>query len=57
MFQVKWKGFESKKDLTWEPEDNLKYMLSISALTLNFLISVLSQGYRATRFSMSILTR
>ncbi|KAH7132700.1 hypothetical protein EDB81DRAFT_659907, partial [Dactylonectria macrodidyma] len=24
MFQVKWKGFESKKDLTWEPEDNLK---------------------------------
>ncbi|KAH7118314.1 hypothetical protein EDB81DRAFT_848065 [Dactylonectria macrodidyma] len=23
MFQVKWKGFESKKDLTWEPEDNL----------------------------------
>ncbi|KAG7403609.1 Chromo domain-containing protein 2 [Fusarium oxysporum f. sp. rapae] len=24
VFQVKWKGFESKKDLTWEPEDNLK---------------------------------
>ncbi|RYC79567.1 hypothetical protein BFJ63_vAg17547 [Fusarium oxysporum f. sp. narcissi] len=24
MFQVKWKGFESKKDVTWEPENNLK---------------------------------
>ncbi|KAJ4177509.1 hypothetical protein NW767_015106, partial [Fusarium falciforme] len=24
VFQVKWKGFESKKDLTWEPEENLK---------------------------------
>ncbi|KFA53717.1 hypothetical protein S40293_09647 [Stachybotrys chartarum IBT 40293] len=23
IFLVKWKGFESKKDLTWEPEDNL----------------------------------
>ncbi|KAH7115788.1 chromo domain-like protein [Dactylonectria estremocensis] len=23
MFQVKWMGFESKKDLTWEPEGNL----------------------------------
>ncbi|SPJ79167.1 related to chromatin-associated swi6 protein [Fusarium torulosum] len=24
VFQVKWKGFENKKDLTWEPEENLK---------------------------------
>ncbi|KAL5611024.1 hypothetical protein FOBRF1_007141 [Fusarium oxysporum] len=24
LFQVKWKGFENKKDLTWEPEENLK---------------------------------
>ncbi|KAM6506844.1 hypothetical protein FALCPG4_018665 [Fusarium falciforme] len=24
MFQVKWKGFESEKELTWEPEENLK---------------------------------
>ncbi|KAJ9412735.1 hypothetical protein QL093DRAFT_2570403 [Fusarium oxysporum] len=24
MFQVKWEGFDSKNDLTWEPEDNLK---------------------------------
>ncbi|KAH6960079.1 chromo domain-like protein [Ilyonectria sp. MPI-CAGE-AT-0026] len=23
-FQVKWKGYNSKKDLTWEPEANLK---------------------------------
>ncbi|EXL65856.1 hypothetical protein FOPG_17939, partial [Fusarium oxysporum f. sp. conglutinans race 2 54008] len=23
MFQVKWEGFDSKNDLTWEPEDNL----------------------------------
>lgn len=23
-FQVKWEGYESKKDLTWEPEENLK---------------------------------
>ncbi|KAF7553857.1 hypothetical protein G7Z17_g3350 [Cylindrodendrum hubeiense] len=23
-FQVKWEGYESKKDLTWEPEANLK---------------------------------
>ncbi|CAG9943824.1 unnamed protein product [Clonostachys rosea f. rosea IK726] len=22
-FQVKWEGYDSKKDLTWEPEDNL----------------------------------
>ena len=41
MFQVKWKGFESKKDLTWEPEDNLKYVLGISASSFNFLISAL----------------
>lgn len=26
-FQVKWEGWESKKDLTWEPEENLKYVL------------------------------
>lgn len=24
-FQVKWEGYESKKDLTWEPEENLQY--------------------------------
>ncbi|KAF5017738.1 hypothetical protein F66182_10308 [Fusarium sp. NRRL 66182] len=24
LFQVKWEGYEAKKDLTWEPEDNLK---------------------------------
>ncbi|KAJ3455191.1 hypothetical protein MRS44_013791 [Fusarium solani] len=23
-FLVKWEGFDSKKDWTWEPEDNLK---------------------------------
>ncbi|KAG6019549.1 hypothetical protein E4U41_003179 [Claviceps citrina] len=23
-FQVKWEGYESKKDLTWEPEENLE---------------------------------
>ncbi|CAM1502295.1 Fc.00g042790.m01.CDS01 [Cosmosporella sp. VM-42] len=23
-FQVKWEGYDSKKDLTWEPEENLK---------------------------------
>ncbi|KAF4345707.1 chromatin-associated swi6 [Fusarium beomiforme] len=23
-FQVKWEGYEAKKDLTWEPEDNLQ---------------------------------
>ncbi|KAI8710901.1 Chromo domain-containing protein [Fusarium sp. LHS14.1] len=23
-FQVKWKGFKSEKELTWEPEENLK---------------------------------
>lgn len=23
-FQVKWEGYESKKDLTWEPEENLQ---------------------------------
>jgi chromobox protein 1 len=22
-FQVKWEGYDSKKDLTWEPEENL----------------------------------
>ena len=22
-FQVKWEGYNDKKDLTWEPEDNL----------------------------------
>lgn len=23
-FQVKWEGYDSKKDLTWEPEENLE---------------------------------
>ncbi|GAO13334.1 hypothetical protein UVI_02013470 [Ustilaginoidea virens] len=23
-FQVKWEGYESKKDMTWEPEENLE---------------------------------
>ncbi|UZP37735.1 hypothetical protein NXS19_005551 [Fusarium pseudograminearum] len=23
-FQVKWEGYDAKKDLTWEPEDNLR---------------------------------
>jgi hypothetical protein len=23
-FWVKWQGFDKKKDMTWEPEDNLK---------------------------------
>jgi chromobox protein 1 len=36
MFQVKWKGFESEKELTWEPEENLKYVLGISTLSFKF---------------------
>lgn len=24
-FQVKWEGWDDKKDLTWEPETNLRY--------------------------------
>lgn len=27
-FQVKWEGYDSKADLTWEPEENLVYVLS-----------------------------
>lgn len=26
-FEVKWEGYEKKSDRTWEPEDNLLYLL------------------------------
>lgn len=38
-FQIKWKGYEKKSDLTWEPEENLTYEIfyqSILSCSANF---------------------
>jgi hypothetical protein len=41
-FHVKWEGYDSKKDMTWEPEDNLRWVargskLGICGVELTFV--------------------
>lgn len=31
-FHVKWEGYEKKSDMTWEPEENLKYVPCVVGL-------------------------
>jgi hypothetical protein len=33
MYHVKWEGYEKKSDMTWEPEENLLYVLCPEVFT------------------------
>ena len=33
-FHVKWEGYDEKKDMTWEPEENLKWVANDSKLRM-----------------------
>lgn len=43
-FHVKWEGYDNKKDLTWEPEENLAYVRYSSTCPMSLDVAHVAQA-------------